>query len=317
MAQFSLKKFRIFKTYEFIGQTPDGKPGLKFRAKYGMVGIDSLNKDIILDGMNEKGLASGTFYHPNIAEYMKYNKDEASKSIAPTQLLMYVLSQFKSIDEVREGLKKVNVVPVIEPALGIPTPMHMIVTDPDGTSIVVEFIKGKTVIHDNPLGVITNAPAFDWHITNLQNYLGLSSDEQKTKKLAGKEFKPLGVGSGMIGMPGDFTPPSRFVRAVVFTQTSRPSKDGEDVIYEAFRILDNFNVPLFPGEDMKDLKSSTAWTSIMDTKNLLVYYHTQNNRRVRMFDLKKIDFGNIGDKSIHIPMDKVKKQDIEIVEMPK
>ncbi|MFZ0725270.1 MAG: linear amide C-N hydrolase [Desulfobacterales bacterium] len=95
-----------------------------------------------------------------------------------------------------------------------------------------------------PLGVITNSPSFDWHMTNLRNYINLSAVALPTKKIEDLDFAPLGGGSGMIGLPGDFTPPSRFVRAIAWSQTTRPMEKSDEAIYDLFRIRDNFNVPL-------------------------------------------------------------------------
>ena len=131
------------------------------------------------------------------------------------------------------------------------------------------------------------------------------------------DFAPLGGGSGMIGLPGDNTPPSRFVRAVAFSRTARLTPTGQETIYELFRILDNFNLPLGSAEgegeaETKAMRSSTIWTTIYDTKNLALYYHTQHNRRVRKVDVSKIDFGSLREQML-IPLDKVKSQDIEDV----
>ena len=121
-------------------------------------------------------------------------------------------------------------------------------TEPSGKAIVIEYLKGELKIFDAPLGVITNSPSYDWHETNLRNYINLSPVAIPDKKIGDLDFKPLGGGSGMIGLPGDFTPPSRFVRAVAFSKTARPTNTGEETMYELFRILDNFNVPLGAAE---------------------------------------------------------------------
>ena len=141
-------------------------------------------------------------------------------------------------------------------------------------------------------------------MTNLRNYINLSPVALPGKKIEDLNFKPLGGGSGMIGLPGDFTPPSRFIRAVAFSQTARPTPTGNETIYEVFRILDNFNVPLGAsegtGEDKtKGMRSSTIWTSAYDTKDRVIYYHTQHNRRVRKIDLSRIDFGSFKRDQIH------------------
>jgi len=303
--------------YKYATHMPDGKTGLSWQGKYGVVGIDAVEKDIVVEGMNEKGLAVGLFYHPGFAEYQEYDPALAAQSLAPTDVGQYLLTNYATVDEVRAALAAFRVVPVIEPALGFAPPVHFIVTEPSGKGIVIEYLKGEMKIFNAPLGVITNAPSYDWHETNLRNYINLSPVALPAKKIEELNFKPLGGGSGMIGLPGDFTPPSRFVRAVAFSKTARPTATGDETIYEVFRILDNFNVPLGAAEGTGDdktqgMRSATIWTSASDTNNKVFYYHTQHNRRVRMVDLKKIDFGSFSDIK-RLPLDRVKAQDIQDV----
>ena len=303
--------------YPFTGLTPDGKPGMSWKTKYGIVGLDALGKDIIVDGMNEKGLIVGLFYHPGFASYPKYDPSKAAETMAPTDVGQYLLSTCATSAEARSAIAKVRVAAVVEPALGFPAPVHYLVTDVSGKAIVIEFLKGELKVFDAPLGVLTNAPSYDWHETNLRNYVNLSPVALPDKKIENLDFKPLGGGSGMIGLPGDFTPPSRFVRAVAFSQTARPTKTGGETMYEFFRILDNFNVPLGAAEGTgKDatagLRSATAWTSCYDTKNKVMYYHTQHNRRVRTADLKQIDFSKLT-RLKRQPLDKEKREDMEDV----
>jgi choloylglycine hydrolase len=302
---------------EYNSHMPDGKAGLSWTGRYGVVGIDAVGKDLIVEGMNEKGLDVGLFYHPDFAEYQAYDPEKAGESLSPTDLGQYLLTNFATVDEVRAAIDKIRVVAVVEPALGFAPPVHFIVTEPSGKAIVIEYAKGDVKVFDAPLGVITNAPTYDWHETNLRNYINLSPVALPEKKIEDLNFKPLGGGSGMIGLPGDFTPPSRFIRAVAFSQTARQTATGDETIYEIFRILDNFNVPLGAsegtGEDRtKGMRSSTIWTSASDTKDKAFYYHTQHNRRVRKVDLTKIDFGSFHEIQ-HLPLDKVKAQDIEDV----
>ena len=125
----------------------------------------------------------------------------------------------------------------------------------------------------------------------------------------------------MIGLPGDFTPPSRFVRAVAFSKTARPTATGDETIYELFRILDSFNVPLGAAEgsalsdDTSDMRSATLWTSAADTRNLIYYYHTQHNRRVRAVELGKIDLDGLAPGVQHFALDQKKEQDVKVLEI--
>jgi len=304
--------------HDFTGQTPDGKRGLTWRSKYGVAGIDVLGKEYLTDGVNEKGLTLGLFYHPGFAEYEKYDSANAAKSLGPLDVAQYLLTTCVSIADVRAALGKVHVVPVVEPAIGFAPPIHIMITEPSGKQIVIEFSKGKTKVFGAPLGVITNSPTYDWHMTNLRNYINLSPVALPDKKIEDLNFKSLGGGSGMIGLPGDFTPPSRFIRAVAFAKTARPVKDGPEAMYEVFRILDNFNVPLGASEGSGDrktkgMRSSTIWTVASDVSNKVIYYHTQHNRRVRKIDAGSIDFGSLPPGIKTIPLDKKKAQDIEDV----
>lgn len=304
--------------YAFTGLTPDGNNGKRWKSKYGFVAIDMVGKDAFADGMNEKGLAAGLFYHPGYARYADYDKSKASNTITAVDLMSYILSQFSTTDEVRHALQSLRVVAVVEKVIGIPIQAHWIVTEPSGKSIVIEYLDKELHIFECPLGVITNAPGYDWHVTNLRNYVNLSPVAIPTRKIEDMNFAPLGGGSGMIGLPGDFTPPSRFVRAVAWTQTHRPLQDSNEAIYELFRTLDNFNIPLGSAEGsgesserLKGMRSSTIWTSGWDLSKKALYYHTQHNRRVRKVDVSRVDFSK---KEItHVPLDEKKEQDIQDV----
>jgi choloylglycine hydrolase len=302
--------------HKFTGLTPDGYNGKKWQAKFGFVALDMLGEDIFADGMNENGLTVGLFYHPGYAEYLDYNKSQANNTITAVDIVSYILSQFSTIEQVKKGMESVKVVPVVEKAIGIPVQGHWMVTEPSGKSIVIEYLDKKLHIFDNPLGVVTNAPSYDWHMTNLRNYVNLSAVALPTKKIENLDFSPLGGGSGMIGLPGDFTPPSRFVRAVAWSQTARPLNQSGEAIYEIFRILDNFNVPLGAAEGSGDvntslngMRSSTIWTTAWDLSEKELFFHTQHNRRVRKVNVNKLNFSQ---KQItHISLDDKKEQDVK------
>lgn len=304
--------------HAFTSPTPIGD-GMRWTARYGVVGLDMVETDCLVDGMNEKGLAVGMFYHPGYAQYPA--PEAASLPLTVNSLILpnYLLTTFADVDEVRAGLAKIRVVGLVEKSSGISVEGHWMVTDATGHSLVIEFTDGRMRLYDNPLGVITNAPTFDWHLTNLRNYLNLSPVALPDKKIADMDFKPLGGGSGMIGLPGDNTPPSRFIRAVAWTQTARKTPTPAETIYEHFRILDNFDVPLGASEghagnaSSQGMRSSTLWTTGWDLSGRILYYHTQNNRRVRRLDTGKLDFDKNPQTLRHAPLDRVKEQDYEDV----
>lgn len=287
------------------GEMPDGRQGASWKGRFGMVGISMLDHGAPADGINEAGLTAGLFYLPGFTEYQEYRPELADNTIPGDLLASYTLSMFETVEEVRAGLEQVRVVGVVDETLGFPFPFHLLVADRFGGRIVVEYIDGELTIFEAPLGVITNSPNYDWHMTNLNNYVNLSAIGLPEVEASGVTFAPLGAGSGMIGLPGDFTPPSRFVRAVAFSQTARKTTGGYDTVREAFRILDNFNIPADAAEGAQDdvqsedlLYSATQVTTASDSKNLVYYYHTMYDRTVHKVDMKKIDFDAMGKEMI-------------------
>lgn len=299
------------------GATPDGKSGLQWVGKYGVVGVNVVHTPVLADGMNEKGLSLSVLYLPGFAEAQKYDPSKASKTIALYDVPAWVLTNFSTTDEVRNNLPNINVTDVVLPAFhGIAPPIHFLITDQNAKTIVVEYTKGQLNVYDNPVGVMTNAPEFPWHLTNLRNYVGLRPQSNMPIKVGDLEVAPLGAGNGMVGLPGDVTPTSRFVRATALRNAALKQETGYHAVNESFRILDNFNIPLGTTTSKSELPEdetigSTQWTTAMDTKALRYYYHTMFNRTVRMVDLKTIDFDK--SKIRYIPLDRTKEQNIETI----
>jgi len=281
--------------YSRVGTTPDGKEGLKWKAKYASIGANGVGLPVLFDGLNEKGLAAGTFYFPNSAGYMPYTAADAGKTIAQWEVGSWILENFASVDEVRANIGNIVVPAVVFGGWGFAPEAHYIVQDTSGKTIVIEYVGGKLNVHDNPLGVITNSPAFDWHMTNLRNYVNFSMTNVSPVTLGSVKLQPFGQGSGMLGLPGDFTPPSRFVRAVAFSQSVFKPKTGEDAIVEAFHVLNQFDIPKGAArEHEKDehgniLADYTIWTNAIDLKTKRLNFRTYESSQIRMVDLMKMN----------------------------
>ncbi len=288
----------------FVGQTPDGFNGKKWNGKYGFVTLTAYGQPYGPDGLNEEGLYVGVYYLPDFAEYAIYDKSSAENSMSVGDLMQWMLSSFKTVDEIIANLNSVIVVNVDNKEFGgAALPFHFKIVDPSGNSKIIEIVnKGEVKVYDPYLGVITNSPTYDWHLINQRNYLNLSPNPNSPMDFEGYNLKPLGGGSGLIGLPGDFTPPSRFVRAAAFTASCRPLATSFDAVFESFRILDNFNIPLgaqVPKEVLpSDIVSATQVTSASDLKNKVYYYHTMWNRQVRKIDLNAIDFATVEEQII-------------------
>jgi len=279
---------------QFTGTTkPNTQNGKKWTVKYAFTGVAPYNYQVAIDGVNSQGLAAGTFLFPNYANYPELTSKNESQAVAPWELTTYILSQFSTIDEVKKGLSDVTVVQVTAPEMNnsVP-PVHYIIHDAQGNSLVIEYVNGQLKTYDDPLGVITNSPTFDWHMTNLANYINLNVNNVPAVQLNNNvDLTALGQGSGLLGMPGDFTPPSRFIRAVVFSQSTLPIETGDDGVFRVFHILNQFDIPkgsVRAKDGNQTELDYTVWTSVANLKDKKYYFRTYKNQQVRMVDLMKI-----------------------------
>lgn len=292
------------KLYSF---TPTGEKGLEFTAKYGVLGLSVVQKEFIAEGINEAGLETGLFFFPRYGSYQGYNSEERKISIGDLQLNQWMLSQFSTVEEVKEGLKKVKVVG-LEPN----SVVHYRIGDASGRQVVLEFVDGKAHFHENLVGVITNAPGFDWQVTNLNNYINLAPGDANEQRLGKQPLHATGHNSGFLGLPGDATPPSRFVRAAFYCATAPKLDNGYETVMQAFHLLNNFDIPIgieIDRHKSTKLLSATQWTSAIDLSNRIVYFKTAYNNSIRCIDLDMIDFGRVKYQSF--PMDVLREQPIE------
>ena len=281
------------------------------KSKYGFVGLAVEQKEFMVEGLNEKGLSAGLFYFPNYGKYQPYDATQKDKCLADFQVVSYVLSQCESVDEVKEILPKVRVIN-IDPRSST---VHWRFTEASGRQIVLEIVNEVMHFYENPLGVLTNSPGIEWHWANLNNYINLQPGSVPEHAFGPLEMKNFGHGSGMLGLPGDFTPPSRFVRAAFFQLTAPQQTDAEGSIFQAFHILNNFDIPTGTevawGKASTDLPSATQFTVASDTHNRMLYYRTMYNSNIRCIDLKRVDFDKV--KYHARALDEIKKQPVEMI----
>ena len=273
---------------EFLSSSPDQK-GLEMKTKYGFAGMNALGKNIVVDGVNENGLYLGCFYFNGFASYEELTKENQKNAISSEELGNYILGSFSTVDEVIEGLKKVTVVGTFIKEINASAPFHYAVSDASGRSIVIEYTEEGLKIFDNNVGVVCNNPTYDWHLVSIRNYVNLTPNNSKGFSIAGEDFAPLAEGTGMLGLPGDYTSTSRFVRATAFVQTALPSADEEEGVFRAFHILNAFDIP--KGVVRNKVNETvhtdyTVWTSVVDTKNVTYYYNTYKNQEVQKLDIR-------------------------------
>ncbi|MGH2343407.1 linear amide C-N hydrolase [Segnochrobactraceae bacterium EtOH-i3] len=261
-------------------------PPQKVTTLYPVVGISAgiIPGGAILEGQNGAGLGMSANFLPGFTEYQTVTA--ADKNYVDILTFgSWVLGSFATVDEVRAALPKTKVWADGTLNSG-PTPptIHFVFNDRSGKGIVVEYVNGELQIHDNVAHVLTNAPTYDWHLNNLRNYLNLSSVGPTERTIAGVNVTALGQGGGLFGLPGDYTPPSRFVRAAALAATATRPATSEEGIQTVGHILNTVDIPIGAAQFRKadgTLGSDyTQWVAIKDLTNnrLLIadYAHRTN-----------------------------------------
>ncbi|MBS0615303.1 MAG: choloylglycine hydrolase family protein [Verrucomicrobia bacterium] len=294
---------------QYIGTAPEGQPGLKWTVKYGFVGMNQVvAKTIVSDGMNEKGLIAALLYLPGFTQYENPDPGRLDRTLGAWEVATYLLSTCSTVGEAKTALTNILVAQEPTPELGnFIIPLHFYITDLSGAVLIVEYIGGIRYFYDNPLGVLTNSPPFDWHLSNLSNYINLSPTNVPSLQLSNWTIRNPGQGSGLLGLPGDYTPASRFVRAALFSQWADAPKTAIDGVNTCFHILNSLdifagiirtqtsehnNTSLPTNDGLKKLIGAdiTEWVVVHDRANLKTYFRTYEGLKIQMVDLKKIDF---------------------------
>ena len=207
-----------------------------------------------------------------------------------------------------ESLKQVHVV-AIDPRAST---VHWRFADVSGRQVVLEIVDGELYFFENDLGVLTNSPGFEWQLTNLNNYVNLYPGSAQPQSLGNVALRSFGAGSGFLGIPGDVTPPSRFVRAAFYQATAPVQDNARQTVLQGFQILNNFDIPLgiefSEGKVPVNIPSATQWTSATDMRHRMIYYRTMYNSAIRSIDLNKIDFQRV--KYRAVPLDTIKEQPV-------
>lgn len=268
--------------------TPRNYP-LKFRmtneienhfAILGM-GIVVDNYPLYFDATNEKGLSMAGLNFPTSAVY--YDKVKDKNNIGAFELIPWILSQCATVDEARDLLMNTNVVQMDFNDKYKSTPLHWMISDKD-YSITLECVQEGMKIYYNPVHVLTNNPEFPMQIFNLNNYINITREEPETRFAEGFDLNKYSRGMGALGLPGDLSSMSRFVRAV-FTRLNSVCGDSEsESISQFFHILDS--VSQTQGcVKIGDSFEKTIYSSCCNTDKGVYYYKTYENNQISAVNL--------------------------------
>ena len=281
---------------EFVSPAPGNKGGFKWKSKYGYVGTNVFgHEDIVFDGMNEEGLAMSALWYETDMKWQEVPQSESASAIANVLAGSWLLGNFKDVASIKAELPKRKVFSYVIPQMGVTPPVHLIAYDRQGKSIVVEYENGEVHIYENKLDLMTNAPNFPFMLANLRQYIGSSPEQVKTEDFSGLKLPSTGHGAGMFGIPGDITPPSRFVRLALLTHFAEQANDATGALNLAQHIVNTFDIIRGISVDRDaagkiTAQETTQWSSYRDQTNLAYYFRTYDNFNLRKISFSKLDF---------------------------
>ena len=250
---------------------------------YAMIGMAFVqeNYPLYYDATNEKGLSMAGLNFPGNADYKPMA--EGKDNVTPFEFIPWILGQCATVGEAREKLARLSLLNEdFSPQLPL-SPLHWMISDRD-ESIVVESVKDGLKVYDNPVGVMTNNPTFDFHLLNLANYMGLTREEPVSRFAEGLTLTPYSRGMGAMGLPGDLSSASRFVKCAFTRMNSIAGETESESVSQFFHILASVaqqkgccRVP--HGFEY------TIYSSCCNTDKGIYYYTTYENSQITGVDM--------------------------------
>lgn len=259
----------------------------KIESHYAIIGMAVVDKGypLYFDGTNEKGLSMAGLYFPGNAVYQpeKHGMD----NITPFEFIPWILGNCENISQAKEKLRNLNLVDIAYSEQFPLSPLHWIIADRD-TSIVVEPMDNGIKIFENPVDVLTNNPPFDFHLHNLTGHLNLTREEPTSRFAPNYKLSPYSRGMGAIGLPGDLSSPSRFVRAAFVKLNSVCEEGDTSSISQFFHILGSVSQQAGCAR-VGSAFEKTIYTSCCNTDSGIYYYTTYDNFQITGISMHNTD----------------------------
>ena len=308
-----------------VSVAPGNKPGLSFESKYPVLGVGAnvgvgSGLNMLAEAANDQGLSVSSNEMPGSQSPTGAGSD-AVKAVASTDLALYLLGNFKSVAEVKAALVDGSVsvwLPEIPLMGNLVAPLHYILFDKTGAGIVIEYLDGKQNIHDNPVGVVTNAPDFPWHLKNLNNYAQLTNVDKNTGQFGQLKVGAPDSGNALDNLPSSQISAGRFVKAAYYTQFVRKADSPEDAVITLGHIMNNFDRPYDlsidkgysaeggkPGSTTSEV---TLFTWMNDKSRNLYFLRTIDALNFAQFEIDKLSPIK---KVVTVPMDKINDDQLD------
>lgn len=291
------------RNYEFKFRKVDN-----IKSHYAIIGMAYVTDDYPLyyDAINEKGLAIAGL---NFVGNAHYNEEENGKdNIAQFELIPWILSQCSSVKEVKTLIEKINILNISYSEKLPIASLHWIISD-SNQSITVESVFDGIKVYDNPVGVLTNNPTFDKQMFALNNYMYLSPKSPENKFSKDLDLNLYSRGMGALGLPGDLSSQSRFIRVAYTKMNSFSKEDEKSSVSQFFHILGSVDQQRGCC-DLGDNKFEiTLYTSCCNVNKGIYYYTTYDNHQITAVEMYNEDLNN--EKLIRYPLiieEQIRKQ---------
>lgn len=271
---------------------------MKWQNKYSISYLDVLDSPIAVDGLNDAGLSVGALMFPGFAQFQEVPSEKCGMAVSSFQFPLWILGHFGTAQELRDALKKDSFPLVWGATLPIsenPFELHYSIIDVTGDGLIIEFTKQGRNEYNNTLGVLTNSPPYDFHMTNIRNYIQLSKFAHDPLNLGPMQFDSIGQGSGLLGVPGDFTPPSRFVRTAAIVHFANEVQTSKEAVMLGFHVLNTVDIPRGVASSSHPLPFSktyladyTLWVVVKDLTTKSLYFRDYNDLTIRVLHMAEV-----------------------------
>jgi len=269
---------------ETVTITPRSYPfqfrcGRRLDTHFALIGMAYICDDYPLyyDATNEKGLSMAGLNFPGNAIYMQ--PESETLFLGPFEIIPWMLGVCTTVAEVKEHLEKLVIADVSFSKELPASPLHWIAADQE-ECITIEAVADGVKVYDNPVGVLTNNPTFDYHMLHLTQYLNLTSEVAQNRFSGDLDLKPFSKGMGGIGLPGDLSSPSRFVRAAFTMCNSRCDATENENVSQFFHVLGSVEQQRGCAQVHDELYEITRYTSCCNTEKGIYYYRTYSNSQI-------------------------------------
>ena len=276
--------------------TPDGGQGKTFNTMHGILAVTlkgmtpGAKQDTLHEAVNDSGLTFSTnAFSDNSPPAVDYN---SRNILSVVDLGTWALGNFETVTEVKKAIEERAVdiwLPRIASMGNLHAPVHFALFDRKGDGIVIEFTDGKTVVYDNPVGVMTNSPAFPWHLQNLKNYTQLTNVDKNEGQFYKLRVTAPDSGNALAGVPSTQISPGRFVKAAFYANYVRKANSSEEAIQTLGHVMNNFDRPFDLSMDEAGTTGPSEASTSLKPSSEVTYFTVLNDLSENLFFIRTID----------------------------